>query len=166
MVGGTDLHSVGAPSSRRVLAVLSPPCLHLSRGEHRIPAVSTWSPGTWGPVLLGTVLPATVSPAGNRAQPPPPRGGPPNPVVSLKCPRGLWCSALYGCQTTVCSAFPPDALLLCDSQNLEASLPFLRFCPISLLSTFPTEKIPAWIFKVPTSPGLGFHAPEAFTPLL
>ena len=28
-----DLHSLGAPGSRRVLAVLCPPCLHLSRGD-------------------------------------------------------------------------------------------------------------------------------------
>ena len=48
-----------------------------------------------------------------------------------------------------------------DSGNLEASLPLLRLCLISLLSTFPSRKNPVWIFKVSTSPGLGFPVPEA-----
>ena len=34
-VGGADLHSLGAPSSRRVLTVLCPPRFRLSWGEHR-----------------------------------------------------------------------------------------------------------------------------------
>ena len=41
-----------------------------------------------------------------------------------------------------------------DSRNLEASLPLLGFCPISLLSRVKLVQI----FKVPASPGLGFPA--------
>ena len=48
------------------------------------------------------------------------------------------------------------------SRNVEASLPLLRFCRISLLTTFLSGKTPAWIFKIPTSPGLGFRILEAF----
>ena len=51
-VGGTDLYNLGAPSGRRVLAVLCPPYLCLSREECRILSCVRLAPSDPGPVLL------------------------------------------------------------------------------------------------------------------
>ena len=46
--GCPDLHRLRAPSGRRVLAVLCPPGLRLSQGEHRILGCVPRRPGLWG----------------------------------------------------------------------------------------------------------------------
>ena len=46
--GGTDLHTLGALGSRSVLAVLCPPGLCLSQGEHGILSCVPWRLGLWG----------------------------------------------------------------------------------------------------------------------
>ena len=68
-MGGADLHSLGAPSSRRVLAVLCPPLL--SQGEHRILGCVPRCPGIRG-LFWWNRAPGDPAPEGSRAQPPPP----------------------------------------------------------------------------------------------
>ena len=80
---------------------------------------------------------------------------------------GCSAPALYQYWTSVYDELSPrHPSSFSDSGNLEASLPLLQFCPISLLSTFPSEKTLVWIFKVHTSSGLGFCSPEACAALL
>ena len=79
-------------------------------------------------------------------------------------PEGCSIPALYHNLTEICNEpFPGCPYSYCVSSNIEASLPLLVFCPISLLSTFQSGKTQLWIFKVPTWPGLSFCALTAFT---
>ena len=74
-------------------------------------------------------------------------------------PEGCSIPALYHNLTEICNEpFPGCPYSYCVSSNIEASLPLLVFCPISLLSTFQSGKTQLWIFKVPTWPGLSFCA--------
>ena len=58
---------------------------------------------------------------------------------------------------------PGGTFSISDSGKLEASLPLLRFCLISLLSTFLSGENLVWIFIVlAASPGLDFPVQEAF----
>ena len=52
VMGFTDLHSLGAHGSRRVLAVLGPPRLRLSQGGAQDPRLCPLAPWDPGPVLL------------------------------------------------------------------------------------------------------------------
>lgn len=70
---------------------------------------------------------------------------------------GCGTPALYRHLTVVCGeVFPRRPSFYSDFRNLEASVPLLGFCLISLLSTFLSGKKLARIFIVPTSPGLVF----------
>ena len=66
-----------------------------------------------------------------------------------------------GPQFVVC--FHLGAHPISDSRKLKAPTAPPMILPDFLLSTFPSGKNPVRIFKVPTSPGLGFPVPEAFT---
>ena len=146
------------------------------RGSAGSLALSTWPPWDPGPCAAGPALPGTSSPKGNGVQPP-------TSVANSRVKSALelaclsdWVlpSALRAACSShiwildiglrfVVSFGPGNPSSYCDSGNLEASLPLLGFCPISLLSTFPSGKTPVRIFKVPASPGLGFLALAAFT---
>ena len=68
-VEGADLHSLGVLSSRRVLAVLCPPCLPLSHGDHRIMGYVPQCPEIRG-LCCWNRTPRIAAPKGSRAQPP------------------------------------------------------------------------------------------------
>ena len=113
----------GAPSGRRALAVLCPPHCYLFLGERRILALSTWAPWDLRPCAAGTVLL-------------------PNRQAAPKCPRAAGLQPFTEIPPRFVVSFSPGRPSSnSDSGNLEASLPApLQFCPISLLSTFPSEK--------------------------
>ena len=69
-VGCTDLHSLGAPSGRRNLAVLCPPCLCPSQGERRIIGCVCPVPWDLGPLCRWNCAPRAMAPEGSRAQTP------------------------------------------------------------------------------------------------
>ena len=160
--GCTDLHSLGAPSGRRVLAVLCPPRFCLPQGEGRI-AGFAWVPWVSRVLCCWTCAPGAASPAENRAQPPLSGARPPTDWLVPNAPEGFSSPALYRYCPVVCGELSPGRpYSSCDSRNLEASLPLLGFCLISMLSYFPSGKTPTWIFKDPASPVLGFPVLEAF----
>ena len=68
-----------------------------------------------------------------------------------------------GPQSVVLHSSPGCTSSISDPGNLEAPLPLLWFCWVSLLSAFPSGKNLVWIFKVPDSPGLGFPVVQSFT---
>ena len=69
---GPALQSWGAPSSRRVPAVLGPPHLCLSRQECRTGGCVPGCPGIWGLCCWNRALGRATTPEGSRVQPPPP----------------------------------------------------------------------------------------------
>ena len=79
---------------------------------------------------------------------------------STRSPSTRRSSPLRGWAHGVQRAGPGHPSSLSDAGTLEAPLPFLRFCPISLRSTFHLRRIRCG-FKVPASPGLGSPGPEA-----
>ena len=100
-----------APSSRRVLAVLYPPCFCLSQGECRGPRL----PKAMGHSHLHSELACLTD------------WLLPNVVLQR----------FYRDQTVVCGEPSPGRPSSnSDSRKLEASLPFLEFCLIFLLNTF------------------------------
>ena len=68
--GVTDLHNLGAPSSRKALTVLCSPCLCLSPEECRILGCVPLAPWDPGPALLELCSQA-MAPESSRMQPPP-----------------------------------------------------------------------------------------------
>lgn len=125
-------------------------------------SLDSW-PSTDGPMLLGDLpLPKGMEDIhlnllpGSRvkAAPEPPH------IISWLLPNALEvCGslALYQDCTVICSELSPrHSSSYSDSRNLDASLPLLRFCLISLLSTFPSGKTQVRIFKVPTCLGWAF----------
>ena len=157
----TDLHSLGAPSGRRVLAVLCSPRFCLSQGKAGLQALLGYLgyPGSCaaGPVLPGLPLLQRIG-LSHLCEP----AGLPDWLVPNAL-EGFSSPALYRYCPVVCGELSPGRpYSSCDSRNLEASLPLLGFCLISMLSYFPSGKTPAWIFKDPASRVLGFPVLEAF----
>ena len=134
----------------------SPRC-PVSQGERRIPAVSPGARGLrcWDRAP-GPRLPKATGRSPLRPEPPPdPRLLPEAPPGMLwpftELVRGVW------------GALPGRTSPVSDPGSLEAPLPLLRSCPISLLSTFCPGRIQCGfkIFEVPASQGLGFPVLEA-----
>ena len=167
--GSADLHSLGAPSGRRVLAVPCPPHFHLSWGKWRIDDCLFWclwiqGPGCHWTCTSGDHLFQSCICLLPESRVKDHQGQPELLVGFSQMPRGLWRTCPYRYGTVVCGEVCPGRPSSYSvSRDLDASLPLLQFCPISLLSTFKSGKAQAWIFKVLTSPGLGFCALEAFT---
>ena len=91
------------------------------------------------------------------------RAGPCNCWLFPNAPEDYGAPALYLYQTEVCCELSlglPSSYY--SFRNLEASLPLLGLCPISLLSTFCQGKTQVRTFKDLACPGLGFHTSEAF----
>ena len=132
--GGADLHSLGAPGGRRVLAVLCPPHLRLSPRTHSrilgcvpqhtgIRGLRCWNPVLGASAPKGSRAQTPVrSPPTHRLLPEAPPGAHPSPL-----PRSAWCEV---------HSPPGHTSSVSDPGRLEVSLPLLRFCPISLLSAF------------------------------
>ena len=150
---------MGAGASSLCCALPDSACPSGSAG---LPALSAWAPWDRGPVLLEP---------GSQVPPLPKRKGHSHLCLApagltnwllTNAPEGFGPPGLYRYGTSVCSELSPRRTFSNrNSGNLEASLPLLGFCPISLLSTFPSGKNPGQIFKVPTSPGLSFPVLEA-----
>ena len=118
--GGADLHSSGSPGGRSILAVLGPPDLPLSRGEHRILGCVPQRPGLWG---LHRWDRAPGAPGLLCAELPP------------ECSRGLLglhSSPLGSSARGVWHALPRHPFSVSDPGNLGAPLPLLGPCPSSL----------------------------------
>ena len=151
-VGGTDLHSLGAPSSRRALIALGLPCLHCPGGTQDPGLCALGSGACWNRAP-GLQLPKAARHSLLGLELPP----------DLLRPHGARAPALHRDRPAMCSMLSPGCTSsISDSRKLEAPLPILRSCQISLLSTFPSRKNPVQIFKVPASPGLSFPVLEAF----
>ena len=127
-------------------------------GNHRIGGCVHLAPWDPGPVLLESCSQSHGS-KGSRCRPLFPES--PDPLASPQA----GAPALYG-DLPRCAALPYTTSSISDSRRLEVSLPILRFCPVSLLSTFPLGKKPVQIFKVPAYPGLGSPVLEALATLL
>ena len=154
---------VGCPVAGEFSLSCALPTSICPRGNAEPPALSIW--GSWVLVLCaaGIVLLGPVAPEGNRAQPPLSRDGPSNWLASLKNPEScaLQLFMEIGPWFEVC--FPRGTLPLTVILGIwRLHCPLLRFYPISLLSTFPSGKNLAQIFKVPASSGMGFPVLEAF----
>ena len=144
MPGGTDLHSLGAPGGRSVLAVLCPPPYACPRGS-----IGSWAmfPGALGSgaCAAGIALPGPQPPkaAGRSPLCPEPHW------THRLLPRPRWAhSSPLPCSARGASgALPGCTSSVIDPGKQQASPPLLQFCSISLLSAFPSGKNPVRLLK-------------------
>ena len=149
---------MGAPRGRRVLAVLCPPRLCLSRGERRILDCVCSVPRIRG-LCCWNCAPGARAPQGSRAQPPPPE---PLPELLLRSHQAR-ALALYRARPWVCGRLSSQCTSsVSDPGRLETPLPLLRFSPSSLLSTFLWERILCGFLKFLLLWDWAFLSQEAF----
>ena len=86
----------------------------------------------------------------------------PEPLPELPRPCRVLSSPLLCLACSVWFTLPQHTSSVSDPGRVEAPLPLLRFCLVSLLSMFPSGKNLVRIFKVPPSLGLGFSCAGGF----
>lgn len=103
----------------------------------------------------------------DRAQTPPAGAAHLTDLLLPNAPQAKRSSPLPRLAHSLWCTFPQGPSSHSDLENCRLHCPScLPFCLISLLSTFPSGNNPGQIFKVCSSPGLGFPVPEALAWLL
>ena len=139
--GQAQVHSLQVAQQKESSRCPVPSLLPPVPGEHRITGCVHLGALGSGALCHWTCALGTASP--KRMALPPPSGA--IHLTSWFLPDAL-ISALALYVTWFALSFPGCPSSYSDSRNLEASLPLLQLCPISLLSTFLTGKTPAQIF--------------------